>query len=334
MCLFRGVHGSISVIMPENSTSFRPLNRYGSKQNSSSMPLTHTRNFRVRYYECDAYGHLNNANYLRYMQETAFDASAAGGYGMQRYEEMKRYWLIRESQVEFLLPLRYDDQVNVTTWIADFRRVSSRRAYEFRLSDSGELAARAFTDWVFLDTMANRPASIPARLAKDFYPEGVPRSFPPRQPFQAAPPAPPGVFRTRRRVAWQDIDAMQHVNNAVYMTYASDCGFDVIACFGWPWQRMAEADFGVFLRHLHIQYLLPALLDDELEITTWAFDVHRSTATRHYAIRRLSDNALLAQVNILAVWVNLESGQPMRIPKQMLDDFASNIVGAQGANGS
>ena len=50
------------------------------------MPLVHTRNFRVRHYECDAYGHLNNANYLRYMQEAAFDASAAAGYGMLRYE--------------------------------------------------------------------------------------------------------------------------------------------------------------------------------------------------------------------------------------------------------
>ena len=37
------------------------------------MPLTHVRSFRVRHYECDAFGHLNNTNYVRYMQETAFD---------------------------------------------------------------------------------------------------------------------------------------------------------------------------------------------------------------------------------------------------------------------
>lgn len=298
------------------------------------MPLTYTRTFRIRYYECDAYGHLNNANYLRYMQETAFDASAAAGYGMSRYEEMKRYWLIRETQVEFLLPLRYNDRVNVTTWIADFRRVSSRRAYEFRLAESGELAARAFTDWVFLNTETGRPASIPVTLAQDFYPEGVPAQFSPRQPFQAAPPAPPGTFCVRRRVAWHDIDAMQHVNNAIYMVYASECSFDVVAHFSWPWQRMAEAGFGIFLRHLHIQYLLPALLNDELEISTWAFNVRRSTATRHYDIHRVNDNVLLAQVNTLAVWVSLESGMPVRIPKQMLDDFAPNIVGIQKPSSS
>ena len=71
------------------------------------MPLTHERIFRVRYYECDAHGHLNNANYLRYMQETAFDASTAAGFDLEQYQAMQRLWLIRESGVEYLRPLHY-----------------------------------------------------------------------------------------------------------------------------------------------------------------------------------------------------------------------------------
>ena len=31
------------------------------------MSLDHTLTFRVRHYECDANGHLNHANYLRYI---------------------------------------------------------------------------------------------------------------------------------------------------------------------------------------------------------------------------------------------------------------------------
>jgi len=49
------------------------------------MPLIHERAFRVRHYECDAYGHVNHANYLRYMQEAALDASAAAGYDIDWY---------------------------------------------------------------------------------------------------------------------------------------------------------------------------------------------------------------------------------------------------------
>jgi len=290
------------------------------------MPHTYTRTFRVRYYECDAYGHLNSVNYLRYMQETAFDASADAGYDQQRYAAMNRYWLIRETIIEYLQPVYYSQEVEVKTWIADFRRVSSRRAYEFRLAETGVLFARAFTDWVFLDATTQQPASIPEKLIADFYPEGKPSTFPARQPFPKTPEPPAEVFSTRRQVTWHDIDSMRHINNAVYMTYASECGFQAIAAFGWPLERMIQTGFAIVIRRCQIQYLQPGLLDDELEIATWASDVRRSMATRHYTIRRLSDEALLCQVNMFSVWVDFKTGKPVRIPQQFLKDFASNIV--------
>ena len=290
------------------------------------MPLTHTRTFRVRFYECDANSHLNSAYYLRYMQETAFDASAAAGYDMARYDQMQRHWLIRESQVEYLLPLRYNQRVAVTTWITDFRRVTSRRAYEFRLVETGELAALAFTDWVFLDTANNRPATIPQSLVDDFFPEGAPGHFPTRKPFPTSPPPPPGVFCMYRRVAWQDIDTMQHVNNAVYMEYINECSYQVCAAFHWPWQRMLEQGFVVFLRQARLQYLQPAVLKDELKITTWVSRINRASAGRHYTIHRAQDGVLLAQAYTLGVWVDLNTLQPIRIPQEMLDDFAPNMV--------
>ena len=95
----------------------------------------------IQYYECDAYGHVNNANYLRYMQEAAFDATAAAGYPAERYLEMNRAWLVRETDITYLRPLTYGDSVTVKTWVDDFRRVRSRRAYELRQAATGEIEA-------------------------------------------------------------------------------------------------------------------------------------------------------------------------------------------------
>ena len=296
------------------------------------MPLTHTRTFRVRFHECDAHGHLNNANYLRYMQETAFDASAAAGYDMARYAEMQRHWLIRESCVDFLRPLAYDDRVEVKTWIADFRRASSRRRYEFKLAGSGEIVAQAFTDWIFLDTATNQPASIPETLALDFFPEGAPDSFPARQPFPKSSPRPQGAFQLQRRVGWNDIDTMQHVNNAVYLNYLTECGFQAFAAFGWPFTRLAGEGIAVYLRRLQIQYLQPALLDDDLEINAWISDVRRVSALRHYTIQRANDHAAIARACTYSAWVGFNSqdshacGKPVRIPKQMLADIAPMVA--------
>jgi acyl-CoA thioester hydrolase len=291
------------------------------------MPMIHVRTFRVRYYECDAYGHVNQANYLRYMQEAAFDALAAAGYDLTRYEAMGHHWLVRETDIEYLRPLRYGDSVQVKTWVVDFRRIRSRRAYEFRRAGSDELVAQARTDWVFLDSATWRPAPIPPEMMAALSSERLPDPAPPRPRFPPAPPPPPGIFRLRRRVEWRDIDPEQHVNNAVYLSYLEDCGVQVAAAHGWPMARMQAEGFAIVARRHQIEYQQPAVLDDELELATWISDAKLATAVRHYRVTRVRDGALLARARTLWVWVDLKTGRPIRIPDAFLSDFAPNIAG-------
>ena len=100
----------------------------------------------------------------------------------------------------------------------------------------------------------------------------------------------------------------------------------VTAEYGWPWKRMLEAGFGIYLRRNQIQYLSPAFPDDVIEISTWASDVLRSTAKRHYTLQRQSDGVVLARVSTYSVWVNVETGKPIRIPDNFIKDFKPNIV--------
>jgi acyl-CoA thioester hydrolase len=290
------------------------------------MPQTYERTFRVRHYECDPYGHLNNANYLRYMQETAFDASAAVGYGMDRHRAMGRVWLIRSTDIEYLRQASYNQQVKVRTWVADFWRAHSHRAYEFRDAGTGELIAQAVTDWAFLDSEAGRPAVIPQELAEAFIPEGSAHTRRLRARIPPAPSPPPGVFSLRRQVEWRDLDPNGHVNNAVYLSFADDCGVQVAGAFGWPLARCHEAGFAIIVRRHQIAYRKPAVLDDELEVSTWVSDPRRSSAFRHYRITRMADGECLARVRTRYVWIDLGTRHPIRIPPGFMDDFAPNIA--------
>jgi acyl-CoA thioester hydrolase len=289
------------------------------------MPPTHERTFRVRHYECDAYGHLNNAHYLGYMQETAFDASAALGYDLRCYESLAHHWLIRETEIEYLRPLQYGDRVTVRTWVQDFRRARSRRAYEFWAEE--ELVAKASSDWVYLDTATGRPDRVPPEMAAAFLPGGR-RLDPPlrSRPFPSLSPPPPGVFQVARRVEWRDLDPVGHVNNAVYLSYAEDCGVQVARAYGWPLERWREAGFAAVARRHHIHYRHPAHLDELLELSTWLSRFGRATAVRDYTIRRKADDLLLAQVRTLWAWVDLETALPIRIPKRFLADFQPNLA--------
>jgi acyl-CoA thioester hydrolase len=130
----------------------------------------------------------------------------------------------------------------------------------------------------------------------------------------------------RRKVLWQDIDSAGHVNNANYLAYVSDCGFEIGNAFGWPAARMLAEGFAVLVRRMRIEYSQPAVLDDELEITTWFYRVRRVTAVRAYTITRPRDGALIARAEGLYAWVDLKTGAPCRLPARFLADFAPNMA--------
>lgn len=291
------------------------------------MSLIHERTFRVRHYECDAYGHVNHAHYLRYMQETALDASAVAGLDMDWYAAHDRLWLIRQTDITYLRPLTYGDSVIVKTWVEDFRRIRSRRAYELRLAGSGEKVAEAVTDWIYLDRQANRPVTIPEEIIAAFFPEGPPVKAPRREPFPEAPPPPPGVFTILHPVEWRDVDPAGHLNNANYMAYIENCTVQAAASFGWPMTRMIEEEgFGIIARRYRLEYIEPAVMGDDLSVSTWVSDVRRASAIRHNTVRRAADGKLLARAHVLWAWLDLASGRLTRIPPHFIKDFAPNVV--------
>jgi acyl-CoA thioester hydrolase len=214
----------------------------------------------------------------------------------------------------------------VKTWVHDFRRVRSQRAYEFRLAENNELLAQAFTDWIFVDTESERPTAVPNEMILAFRPEELPAQAPRREKFPQPPTAPVQVFNMQRPVFWHDIDEAGHLNNAAYLTFLEDCNIQVAAHFGWPPARFQENEFGIFAAHYQIEYLQPAFLNDTLELTSYLSDVAETTAVRHYLFKRISDNIPLARAKLQWHCRAYPSQKIVPIPPQLLVDFKPNLA--------
>ena len=225
--------------------------------------------FPVRYWECNALGHLSSTNYFRWMQEAAFAASAAAGYDWARYREMGYVWLVRDDGIKYVTPLKYGDSADLKTWVLDFRRFRSRRAYEFTSSQTGQLAAQAVTDWVYVNAETLQPAIVPEEMQRAFSPEGPPKASLHGNASRQPPTPPPDVFSITRQVEWHDIDMMRHVNNAMYLAYVEEAGAHLAEAHGWSTERMTEEKAAI-LTHRHcIEYRQAAKMGDELDIATW-----------------------------------------------------------------
>src|SRR5438874_9894812 len=57
---------------------------------------------RVRHYETDALGHVNNAVYLNYLEQAAIEHAAAMGFGQARLAELGGFFVVRRHEIDYL----------------------------------------------------------------------------------------------------------------------------------------------------------------------------------------------------------------------------------------
>ncbi|RME49348.1 MAG: hypothetical protein D6791_00975 [Chloroflexi bacterium] len=279
------------------------------------MTHVYTRSFRVRGYECDALGHLNNAVYQHYCEQASIEASEDAGYPMDWYETHGTAWVIRRMSIEYLQSVVAGDVLEVTTWVSGWRGVRAQREYEMRWQADSALVARASAEWVYLDRATGRPRRIPSEVA-DLIGAGGERVVRPyRLPAQGVEA---GTFRWRHQVKRYELDAMQHVNNAVYLNWVEEAKFRAAEAAGWPVERMRAENFvTVQIRH-DTEYLLPARYGDEIEIVSRLYDLRRVRGTWLHEIYRVGGGELLARNYSTGAFLNLE-GRPMPAPPAMLD---------------
>lgn len=116
----------------------------------------------------DMNGHVNNLEYLRWMQEVATAHSAAQGWDLARYQETRSSWVIRSHNIEYLRPAFAGDAILLGTWIAGFDEQVSPRKYLFVRANDQKILARAETLWVYVDAVSGRPATIPVAFRAAF----------------------------------------------------------------------------------------------------------------------------------------------------------------------
>lgn len=115
----------------------------------------------------DQNGHVNNVEYLRWMQDAAMQHSETTGC-TQATNAAGATWVVRTHKIEYLKPAFAGDRVVVMTWVVNFRRVLSLRKYKmFRPADKA-LLAEGETDWVFVDAQKGTMRSIPKEVKASF----------------------------------------------------------------------------------------------------------------------------------------------------------------------
>jgi acyl-ACP thioesterase len=212
--------------------------------------------YRVRFDEAGPDGRLRTSGLLRYTQDLAAQHSEALGYDRAWYAARGLTWLVRAAEIEVLRAVPYGVQLLGTTRVVGFRRVWSRRESTFSLD--AEAVAVVRIDWVLLDRRG-APTRIPPEF-ETFFPAGEPNA-----PIQLGrvtlDPAPESAARRTIDVRAQELDPLDHVNNAVYADW-----FDEAV-------QAAAEDGTTIVRRLprivRLEYAQAAEPGERLDVVTW-----------------------------------------------------------------
>ncbi len=132
------------------------------------MSRIHSLELTVPAASIDGNGHVNNLEYLRWMQDIAVAHSAIRGWDMARYLTVGGTWVVRAHTIEYLGAAFEGDVLSLYTWVGDLGSSSSRRRYLVWRAADHCLIARAETLWVYVDMRSGRARRIPDELRASF----------------------------------------------------------------------------------------------------------------------------------------------------------------------
>lgn len=110
----------------------------------------------------DAYQHVNNSEYLRWVEQISWAHSEALGLSIARYQELDRAMVVHRHELDYLTPAFAGDELQLATWIVDCdgRFSLTRRFQLMRLKDAKTLL-NARTRFACVALTSGRPKRLP-----------------------------------------------------------------------------------------------------------------------------------------------------------------------------
>ena len=186
----------------------------------------------------DPRGRVKFSVLLEMFQEMADADASKYGLSVRQTLEHNITWVLRKYRIELeKYPTKESGDIHIKTYAEPCRNLFSLRS--FKLWDSrGEFLGSAYTWWVLLDFVKQRPMRLDKCELMTAFKERVSEVLPPDVKIPAV--TAPSIEETWK-VRWQDLDVNDHTNNAVYFSWALDTVPDEVP--EWMEPVLTEGEF-------------------------------------------------------------------------------------------
>ena len=130
----------------------------------------------------------------------------------------------------------------------------------------------------------------------------------------------PNIYTKTIIISPAAIDENGHVNNVTYVQWMQDIAVEHYTAIGGIEAQGPDATWVV--REHKIEYLLPAFVNEEIEIRTWVENIRRVRSLRKYEFIRKADGKTLVKGETDWVFMDVKTGSPRAVPEEVIKVFA------------
>lgn len=137
----------------------------------------------------------------------------------------------------------------------------------------------------------------------------------------------PNPFIVDVTVGPSHIDGLQHVNNAVYVSWCQDAGWAHSISLGLGLDEYQALDRAMAIRRGEYDYLQSAYAGDGLQVATWLTgNDNKLSMERRFQLVRVSDGATLLRARWDLVCIEISSGRPKRMPADFKRIYGAVVI--------
>ncbi len=126
--------------------------------------MIHRLPIRVYYEDTDLGGIVYHANHLRYLERGRTEALREAGVAQSRLREATGVvFVARRIEIEYRAPARFDDMIEVVTWLESHKGARATFEQVLRRPDPEALIAKARVELACVDA-EGRPVRLPPSL--------------------------------------------------------------------------------------------------------------------------------------------------------------------------
>lgn len=128
------------------------------------------------------------------------------------------------------------------------------------------------------------------------------------------------LFRWPVRVYYEDTDASGVVYHARYVAFFERARTEMLRQHDFHQQQLLSEHVAFVVRRMTVDYLLPARLDEQLEVQSEITQLRGASLTFAQRIVN-SDGTLLSQADVLIACIDPHQMKPRALPKSIVAEF-------------